>query len=66
MRSTRRENGVEEMGFLFERAAAGDEGIARTLTTTTLKSYVYAFIFDQKGPMAGLELQGSKITKIKR
>ena len=41
-----------------------DEGIARTLTTTTLKNDVYAFIFDQKGLMAGLGLQGSKITKI--
>ncbi len=43
-----------------------DEGIARTLTTTTLKSDVYAFIFDQKGLMAGVGLQGSKITKIKK
>lgn len=41
-----------------------DEGIARSLTSTTLKSDVYAFIFDQKGLMAGLGLQGSKITKI--
>jgi len=43
-----------------------DEGIARTLTTTTLKSDVYAFIFDQKGLMAGIGLQGSKITRIKK
>jgi lipid-binding SYLF domain-containing protein len=43
-----------------------DEGIARTLTSTTLKSDVYAFIFDQKGLMAGLGIQGSKITKIKK
>jgi len=43
-----------------------DEGIARTLTSTTLKSDVYAFIFDQKGLMAGLGLQGSKITKIQK
>ena len=42
-----------------------DEGIAHTLTTTTLKSDVYAFVFDQKGLMAGMGLQGSKITKIK-
>lgn len=41
-----------------------DEGIARSLTTTTLKSDVYAFIFDQKGLMAGIGIQGSKITKI--
>ncbi|MGZ8159717.1 MAG: lipid-binding SYLF domain-containing protein [Methylobacter sp.] len=41
-----------------------DEGIARSLTTTTAKDNVYAFIFDQKGLMAGLGLQGSKITRI--
>ena len=43
-----------------------DEGVARSLTTTTLKSDVYDFIFDQKGLMAGIGLQGSKITKIKK
>jgi lipid-binding SYLF domain-containing protein len=41
-----------------------DEGIAGSLTTTTAKSAIYAFFFDQKGLMAGLGLQGSKITKI--
>jgi lipid-binding SYLF domain-containing protein len=42
-----------------------DAGIAKTLTTTTAKDDVYAFIFGQKGLMAGLGLQGSKITRIK-
>jgi lipid-binding SYLF domain-containing protein len=41
-----------------------DEGLAKSLTTTTLKDDVYAVIFDQKGLMAGIGLQGSKITKI--
>ena len=41
-----------------------DAGAARTLTTTTAKDDVYAFISDQKGLMAGLGLQGSKITRI--
>jgi lipid-binding SYLF domain-containing protein len=41
-----------------------DKGVAKTLTSTTLKSDVYAFIFNQKGLMAGIGLQGSKITKI--
>lgn len=41
-----------------------DAGIAKTLTTTTGKDDVYAFIFGQKGLMAGLGLQGSKITRI--
>jgi lipid-binding SYLF domain-containing protein len=41
-----------------------DIGKAKTLTTTTLKDDIYAFIFNQKGLMAGLGLQGSKITKL--
>jgi lipid-binding SYLF domain-containing protein len=41
-----------------------DKGKAKSLTTTTLKDDVYAFIFDQKGLMAGLGIQGSKITKL--
>lgn len=41
-----------------------DEGMARSFTTTTAKSGVYAFFFDQKGLMAGLGIQGSKITQI--
>ena len=36
----------------------------KNMTTTTLKDDIYAFIFSQKGLMAGLGLQGSKITKI--
>jgi lipid-binding SYLF domain-containing protein len=41
-----------------------DEGMGKSLTTTTLKKGVYAFIFGQKGLMAGMGIQGSKITKI--
>jgi len=41
-----------------------DQGVARSLTTTNLRSDVYAFIFDQKGLMAGIAIEGSKITKI--
>lgn len=40
-----------------------DAGMARSLTTTTLKSDVYAFIFGQQGLMAGLGLQGQRIVK---
>jgi lipid-binding SYLF domain-containing protein len=43
-----------------------DAGKAKSLTTLTLKDDVYAFIFDQKGLMAGLGLQGSKITKLEK
>ena len=42
-----------------------DEGKAKTLTTTTAKDDIYAFIFGQKGLMAGLGLQGNKITRLK-
>ena len=41
-----------------------DVGAAGSLTTTTAKSDIYAFFFSQKGLMAGIGLQGSKITKI--
>lgn len=41
-----------------------DKGVAKSLTTSTAKEDIYAFFFDQKGLMAGLGLQGSKITKI--
>jgi lipid-binding SYLF domain-containing protein len=40
-----------------------DTGVANAMTTTTLRSDVYAFISSQKGLMAGLGLQGSKITR---
>jgi hypothetical protein len=43
-----------------------DEGAATSLTTTTAKSDIYAFFFDQRGLMAGLGLQGSKISKIEK
>ncbi len=41
-----------------------DEGKAKSTTTTTMKDDIYAFIFSQQGLMAGLGLQGNKITKI--
>ena len=41
-----------------------DEGMGKSTTTKTLKDDVYAFIFGQKGLMAGLGVQGNKISKI--
>ncbi|MGE0086351.1 MAG: hypothetical protein AB7S75_18235 [Desulfococcaceae bacterium] len=41
-----------------------DAGVAKNLSTTTARSGVYAFFFDQKGLMAGLGIQGSKISRI--
>jgi lipid-binding SYLF domain-containing protein len=40
-----------------------DKGMARSFSTDTLHSGIYAFTFDQQGLMAGLGLQGSKIMK---
>ena len=42
-----------------------DEGMAKSTTSTSMKDDIYAFIFSQKGLMAGLGLQGNKITRIK-
>jgi len=42
-----------------------DEGKAKTMTTTTAKDDIYAFIFGQKGLMGGLGVQGNKITRLK-
>ena len=41
-----------------------DKGMAKTTTTTTLKDDIYAFVFGEKGLMAGLGIQGNKITQI--
>ncbi len=41
-----------------------DKGLAGSLSTSTAKDDIYAFFFDQQGLMAGISLQGSKITRI--
>ena len=41
-----------------------DAGKAKALTTSTMQNDIYAIFFDQKGLMAGLGLQGSKISRI--
>jgi lipid-binding SYLF domain-containing protein len=41
-----------------------DEGMAKSTTTTTMNDDIYAIIFGQKGVMAGLGVQGNKITAI--
>jgi len=41
-----------------------DQGMATSLSTTTLSHGTYAFFFNQRGLMGGLSLQGSKITRI--
>jgi lipid-binding SYLF domain-containing protein len=41
-----------------------DVGLARSLSSLTAKEDIYAFFFDQKGLMAGIALEGTKITRI--
>jgi lipid-binding SYLF domain-containing protein len=41
-----------------------DKGMAAAITTTTARSDIYAVFFDQQGLMAGIGLQGAKITQI--
>jgi lipid-binding SYLF domain-containing protein len=41
-----------------------DTGAATAFTSTTMQHDMYAIFFDQKGLMAGLGIQGSKISKI--
>ena len=43
-----------------------NEGVAKNLSTSTLKDDAYAFIFDQSGLMAGVSIEGTKISRIKR
>ncbi len=43
-----------------------NEGLAKNLSTSTLKDDAYAFIFDQQGLMASLSIEGTKISRIKR
>ena len=43
-----------------------DQGAAKNLSTSTLKDDAYAFIFDQQGLMAGVTIEGTKISRINR
>lgn len=41
-----------------------NQGVAANLSTSTLKGDAYAFIFDQQGLMAGVSIEGTKISRI--
>ncbi len=66
----------EDLGYLEESngwelgsgpsVVIADSGMAKSLSTTTLQEGVFAFFFSQRGLMAGLGLQGTKITKIEK
>lgn len=42
-----------------------DQGMGKSLTNKTATNDIYAFIFSQSGLMAGVGLQGNKITRLK-
>ena len=41
-----------------------DKGVAKSLSTQSVRKGTYAFVYGQKGLMGGLGLQGVKVTKI--
>lgn len=43
-----------------------DEGVAKNLSTSSLQDDAYAFIFSQQGLMAGVSIEGTKISRIDR
>ena len=43
-----------------------DEGVAKNLSSTTLQDDAYAFIFSQQGLMAGVSIEGTKISHIRK
>ncbi|MNJ61035.1 hypothetical protein D3C77_568030 [compost metagenome] len=43
-----------------------DQGVAKNLSSSSLQQDAYAFVFDQQGLMAGISIEGTKISLIKR
>lgn len=43
-----------------------DDGVAKNLSTSSLQDDAYAFIFSQQGLMAGISIEGTKISRINR
>ena len=41
-------------------------GVAKNLSTSTLKENAYAFVFDQQGLMGSISIEGTKISRINR
>ena len=57
----RKSNGFELGGV--PNLVVADKGFYKTFSTTTLQKGVYAFFFSQEGLMAGISLQGTKVSK---
>ncbi len=43
----------------------GDNGISKKVSTTTFKSDIHTVVFNQQGLMAGMGVEGNKITRLK-
>jgi lipid-binding SYLF domain-containing protein len=43
-----------------------NEGVAKNISSSTMKDDAYAYIFDQQGLMASLSIEGTKISPIKK
>jgi lipid-binding SYLF domain-containing protein len=43
-----------------------NDGIAKNISSSTIKDDAYAYIFDQQGLMASLSIEGTKISKINK
>ncbi len=48
------------------KVALANEGLGYNVTTSTIQDPIIAFVFGQQGLMAGVTLEGSKITEIDR
>lgn len=46
--------------------ALANEGLGYDVTSSTVQDPIIAFVFGQKGLMAGLTIEGSKITKLEK
>ena len=48
------------------KVALANEGLGYNVTTSTIQDPIIAFVFGQQGLMAGVTIEGSKITQIER
>ena len=48
------------------KVALANEGLGYNVTTSTIQDPIIAFVFGQEGLMAGVTIEGSKITQIER
>ena len=51
---------------LMPSVVAMNEGLAKNVSSTTIKDDAYAYIVDQQGLMASLSIAGTKISRINK